>query len=719
MSLVAVLAVACATEYDDTELWGAVNSQGDRIKAIEDWQKQVNSDISALKALVTALESRDHITSVEPHTNGNGGYTVTLASGNTITINHGSDGDTGATGADGSTPVIGVKQDTDGVYYWTLNGEFIIVDGEKMPVTGPQGPEGPGGNDGNHGNDGDKGADGVTPQLKIENDYWYVSYDNGTTWTQLGKATGEDGANGNHGTNGDSFFQSVTQDDSNVYFTLADGTVITVPKAVTLSIVFDIDDSAAIPNWYIDVSIPYTVTSSGNVTLEAIASTDLSATIVPDDATGKTGVLKVTSTNLHADSKVVVFVTDGRNMIMRSVNFSQTTISVTDNYTKNVSGDGGEVTLEFLSNAGYQVLIPASAESWISVVPETRATMESYTVRLKIEPNTTGVPRTGYINLISADYYTGISYEISQGIPGEIPVWSGPMSGSMNPFIDGSLFRELEVGDKIRIEFINYGFTSGYIYSGDFSYYIDMSTLMSDPSDWFVELEVTAGNINVIKEQGIVVGGSEFDLTRIVIIEYQDSGESNIIKEGTYTIFFHSEIDDGDWEFDVDLTRFSSTDYKLSPNLQSYGWFGYGLAYPMFVGTADLTAKTISFDGSEVRSDGSEVPGVAGNFVSFWYWANTEHTEYFSVMGGGDSRAEPIVVSFDDEGYMTSISQMSLERFSATDYSWVGTTDLMLGRVMTYKEVSSATAPKAAVSSKRSSDITFIGKNAGIGVLAR
>ncbi|MBO5803816.1 MAG: hypothetical protein J6R25_01895, partial [Bacteroidales bacterium] len=37
------------------------------------------------------------------------------------------------------------------------------------------------------------GEDGITPQLKIEDDYWYVSYDNGITWERLGKAFGADG----------------------------------------------------------------------------------------------------------------------------------------------------------------------------------------------------------------------------------------------------------------------------------------------------------------------------------------------------------------------------------------------------------------------------------------------------------------------------------------------------------------------------------------------
>ena len=68
------------------------------------------------------------------------------------------------------------------------------------------------------------GKDGITPLLKIENDYWYISYDEGQTWQQEGRAKGKDGQDG------DSIFQSVTQDENYVYFTLADGTVIKIAK---------------------------------------------------------------------------------------------------------------------------------------------------------------------------------------------------------------------------------------------------------------------------------------------------------------------------------------------------------------------------------------------------------------------------------------------------------------------------------------------------------
>ena len=68
------------------------------------------------------------------------------------------------------------------------------------------------------------GKDGITPLLKIEDDYWYVSYDEGATWKKEGKAKGDDG---------DSMFQSVKVDDKYIYFTLADGTTFKLEKNTT------------------------------------------------------------------------------------------------------------------------------------------------------------------------------------------------------------------------------------------------------------------------------------------------------------------------------------------------------------------------------------------------------------------------------------------------------------------------------------------------------
>ena len=178
-------------------------------EALQRLCNETNTNLSALQTIVTALQNNDYITSVDPLTE-NGkvvGYTIKFAKSNPIVIYNGKDG---ADGVDGNTPVIGVKKDTDGIYYWTLDGEFIVVDGQKIKAQGT---------DGNNGADG---SDGVTPKLEIREGYWWISYDNGTNWTQLGKATGEDGK--------DADSIKITQDENNVYFELADGTVITISK---------------------------------------------------------------------------------------------------------------------------------------------------------------------------------------------------------------------------------------------------------------------------------------------------------------------------------------------------------------------------------------------------------------------------------------------------------------------------------------------------------
>ena len=245
---ITMIIAGCSESFDDSKIWDKLDDHEKRIATLEELCKQMNTNISSLQTIVTALQNNDYVTGVTPVTK-NGeviGYTITFTKSQPITIYHGEDGKNGANGKDGKdgyTPQIGVKQDSDGIYYWTLDGEWLYdVNGNKIRAIGADGENGEDGQDGTNGTDGKDGADGqdgkdgITPQLKIENDYWHVSYDNGASWTQLGKATGEDGvdgsngANGKDGVDGDSFFQNVnTANAEYVIFTLADGTQIKLP----------------------------------------------------------------------------------------------------------------------------------------------------------------------------------------------------------------------------------------------------------------------------------------------------------------------------------------------------------------------------------------------------------------------------------------------------------------------------------------------------------
>ena len=217
LAFAALFAVVALTscKYDDDDLWHSVHGLENRVAKLEELCKQMNTNISSLQTIVTALQNNVYVTGTAPLMQDGKeiGYTITFSKGNPITIYHGKDGQDGE---DGTTPTIGVKKDTDGVYYWTLNGEFIVVDGGKIQAEGK---------------DGINGTNGTTPQFKIENDYWFISYDNGNTWTQLGKATGENGKDGEDGVGGDSMFTGIDYKTSTDYviFTLADGTQIKLP----------------------------------------------------------------------------------------------------------------------------------------------------------------------------------------------------------------------------------------------------------------------------------------------------------------------------------------------------------------------------------------------------------------------------------------------------------------------------------------------------------
>lgn len=217
-ALLAVVALS-SCKYDDDDLWSSVHGLEDRVAKLEELCKQMNTNIVSLQAIVNVLQESDYITGVAPvMQNGKEvGYIITFSKSNPVTIYHGKDGqdgEDGTDGNDGTTPSIGVKQDTDGIYYWTLNGKWLTDDqGEKIKAEGV---------DGNDGTDGD---DGVTPRFKIENEYWYISYNNGESWEQLGKATGGES------TGGDSMFTDIDYKTSTDYviFTLADGTQIKLP----------------------------------------------------------------------------------------------------------------------------------------------------------------------------------------------------------------------------------------------------------------------------------------------------------------------------------------------------------------------------------------------------------------------------------------------------------------------------------------------------------
>ena len=205
--------VGCG-QYDDSELKSDINDLKSRMAALEKQCKNMNEHLTSLQAIVDAIQKQDGIVSVTDLPDGQG-YSVKFVSGKVIYLYNGKNG------TDGVTPKISVRKDSDGIYYWTVDGDWLIVDGKKVRAVGLDGK------------DGKDGKDAVTPQLKIVDGFWYISYDNGKCWTKLGKATGENGKDGQDGNDGDVFFKSVTVEDGYAVFVMNDSeqTTLRIPIA--------------------------------------------------------------------------------------------------------------------------------------------------------------------------------------------------------------------------------------------------------------------------------------------------------------------------------------------------------------------------------------------------------------------------------------------------------------------------------------------------------
>lgn len=103
----------------------------------------------------------------------------------------GVDGQDGKNGKDGKTPYLRIENGR-----WMLSMDNQSSWKDIGQATGERGPEGRPGTDGRNGRDGKDGEDGISPILKITDNKWYVSYNDGATWQVLGRSIGDQGEPG-------------------------------------------------------------------------------------------------------------------------------------------------------------------------------------------------------------------------------------------------------------------------------------------------------------------------------------------------------------------------------------------------------------------------------------------------------------------------------------------------------------------------------------------
>ena len=226
LSVAATLMAMTGCSYNDEAIWNEVEQIKDRVATLEKAVIKTNEDIVALQTIVAALQNNIYVVAVNTTADG---YIIEFSDGTTATINNGKDGANGQNGT--NAPIISVKQAEDGNYYWTMDGEWLLVDGERVRANG---------HDGENGANGTNGENAIAPQVRINDSTkeWEISTDGGYTWTSTGVvaegkdgANGSNGSNGTNGSNGDSLFKKVDTSNPNyVVITLTDDTELRLAR---------------------------------------------------------------------------------------------------------------------------------------------------------------------------------------------------------------------------------------------------------------------------------------------------------------------------------------------------------------------------------------------------------------------------------------------------------------------------------------------------------
>lgn len=238
----------CACNGD---LKDRVDTLETKVAALE---SKVNENVSSIAKLAEAAANAVTIASVTPNEDKTS-YTIKFSDGQTAVLTNGKNAE---------APVVGMKE-FEGELYWTVNGEFMTNNGAKVPVSGK------------------------TPQFKIQDGKWYVSYD-GKAWDEVPVS----------GTVEPKL--EMTETETEYVFTLGE-TVIKIVKEKAFAIKVKADSRMVVSGQV--VTIGYTLFGADATTHVVAESKGLEAEVDEASSTVKITVPKTISADAYVIVKAV------------------------------------------------------------------------------------------------------------------------------------------------------------------------------------------------------------------------------------------------------------------------------------------------------------------------------------------------------------------------------------------------------------------------------
>ena len=346
----ALLAVGCAKEYDDSGLRELINGLDARISELETNVSALQSAVGDGKFVRKVEEYKD------PDTGRTTGITVTYTDGNIVHFNIVPTDPT-------EGPVFSVIRNGAGELVWAVDGVTVKMDGEDVPVY-------------------------QTPAFSIDEEGNLIVEVDGQK-TNLGPVKSE-GA-----TLQDGIFTDLAVTDSAVVLTLSDGSTVNIPFAEAFQLV--IDRTEFVYTGSGPVEIPFTVTAKTAATVVgAYYDIDKFSVEVGADKAVVTPIVEKASgmVMLFADSKVGLTSIVTVIVEAEGIRIIDTPYSATVDYL--APGEDAVVVANAVSNIAFDVLPQVD---WIHVA-SVKST--AYAITLKLDDNKTGAVREGIVNIVRA-----------------------------------------------------------------------------------------------------------------------------------------------------------------------------------------------------------------------------------------------------------------------------------------------------------------------------
>lgn len=365
MAFAAILFSAVSCTYDDTELKNKVNDLDERLTELEQRVKSINANVGSLMTIVNALEKDVKIDKVVSLEDGSG-HIITFTDGSSINVPNGKDG---ADGDDGETPVISIGKDVDGLYYWKVNGEWLLDGDKKIPATSKT----------------------EIPQIRVNETTgnFELSFD-GENWQDIGSAGGA------------GIFKDVIDGEDEVIFILSgDKEPIVIPKAQKFALNIGKAEFAVTPGG--QLSVPYTISAAdAGTAISVLATEGFKASVHYNfDNNVSSGNILVEIPQPLTDGKVFVIAVNSKGTpSARILSFEEGQFMAMEMGETSIPAEGGELMVYVQTNYSYNVVIPEEANSWISYRFEdmTKALREEV-ITLTITANTEAVQRSAEIKL--------------------------------------------------------------------------------------------------------------------------------------------------------------------------------------------------------------------------------------------------------------------------------------------------------------------------------